>query len=67
MGKLRQEALKALRELLRLPVDMERTPGELFDPESIYGQTMTDRAAALQAASVLDQFLEASILSRLVI
>jgi hypothetical protein len=66
MGKARTEALKALKELHRLPVDMSRTPGELFDPESAHGETITDRAAALQAASNLEQFLERAVAARLV-
>src|SRR5258708_40156 len=62
----RDKALKALRALLHQPVNYDKTPGELFSPDHIYGETTKDRAVVLVAATLLDQFLKTAILTRLV-
>jgi DNA-binding MltR family transcriptional regulator len=62
----RDNALKALRLLLREPVSYHKTPRELFSPDYIYGDATKDRAVALVAATILDQFLKTALLARFV-
>jgi hypothetical protein len=62
----RAEALKALRKLQREPLDIDKTAQEVFAHDEIFGSATQDRAIALVAATALDEFLKAAILTRLI-
>jgi DNA-binding MltR family transcriptional regulator len=62
----RSDALRALKALHRQPINLDKTPRELFDPDTIYGDATKDRAVALVAATILDQSLQMAIATRLI-
>jgi hypothetical protein len=61
----RSSALTALKKLHRQPIDMTLTPRELFSPEEMAGPKSIERGIPIVAASILEQTLEAALLSRM--